>query len=89
MFKPTPYMTDEEVSIELLAYDDVGYEDVPAWLRQELESRGMVVPRREPTELEMWDTVKDALEHRIINKELTIKDYLDKYKHGKSLTLIT
>jgi len=82
------YMTDIEVSVALLDYDDVGYEDVPDWLRSELESRNMLVVRRKPTELEQWDTVADAREHRIVNKELTIQDYVDKYKHGKSLTLI-
>lgn len=82
------YMTDIEVSVALLDYDDVGYEDVPDWLRSELESRNMLVARRKPTELEQWDTVADAREHRIVNKELTIQDYVDKYKHGKSLTLI-
>jgi len=45
--------------------------------------------RRFPTELEQWETVSDAREHRIINKELTQQDYVDKYRKGKSLTLIT
>jgi hypothetical protein len=45
--------------------------------------------RNDPTELEQWDTVSDAREHRIMHKELTIKDYQDKYKRGKNITLIT
>jgi hypothetical protein len=45
--------------------------------------------RINPTEMQEWETVNDAKEHRIMNKELTIKDYLDKYKNRKSLTLIT
>ena len=54
-----------------------------------LEILNPAILRREPTELEKWETVKDAREHRIMNKELTINDYLDKYERGKSLTLIT
>jgi len=45
--------------------------------------------RNEPTEREQWDTISDAREHRIMHKELTIEDFQDKYKRGKSLTLIT
>ena len=45
--------------------------------------------RNDPTELEQWDTVSDAREHRILNKELTLSDLQDKYKRGKSLTLVT
>jgi hypothetical protein len=42
--------------------------------------------RRFPTELEQWETVSDAREHRITNNELTLKDYKDKYL-GKPLTV--
>jgi hypothetical protein len=84
-----PYMSDEEILSALTEYDDSGYDDVPQWLKHELLARNLTFERRQPTELEQWETVSDAREHRIMNKELTIKDYQDKYKRGKSLTLVT
>ena len=89
MTKIKPYMTDEELMKALSEYDEVGFDDLPSWIQDELRARNLTFDSRRPTELEQWETVSDAREHRIVNKELTIKDYLDKYKHGKSLTLIT
>jgi hypothetical protein len=89
MNKVKPYMTDEEVSRYLAEYDESGFDDIPNWLQQELKVRNLVIPKRQPSELEQWETVSDAREHRIINKELTQQDYVDKYRKGKSLTLIT
>ena len=89
VFKPRKYMTNEELKQYLSEFDDSGFDDLPEWIQIELQARRLSFERREPTELEKWETVKDAREHRIMNKELTIKDYLDKYKRGKSLTLIT
>ena len=75
--------------VDISEFDDSGFDDLPEWIQIELQARRLSFERREPTELEKWETVKDAREHRIMNKELTINDYLDKYKRGKSLTLIT
>jgi hypothetical protein len=87
--KIKPYMTNEEVVRALSEYDDMGYEQIPRWLKHELLARNFAYEKRQPTELEQWETVEDAREHRIMHKELTIKDFQDKYKRGKSLTLIT
>ena len=82
-----PYRSDEELIAVLAEFDELGYEDVPYMLRQQLEGRTITFERREPTELEMWETNSDAREHRITNNELTIQDYLDKYRNGKSFTI--
>jgi hypothetical protein len=83
------YLTDEELSAYLSEYDERGYDDLPQFLQDELQYRNLLIPTRNPTELEIWETVKDAREHRIMNKELILQDYKDKYMKGKSLTLIT
>jgi len=80
--------TDAFLMRLLSKYDDDGYRRIPKWLRDAIESRGFVFKPRQPTEVEMWETVDDAREHRIMHRELTIRDYQDKYKRGKSLTLI-
>ena len=80
-----PYMTDEEVMGALEIYGDLGFDKLPDWLRQELEVRKIPWPRREASDLEKWETVEDAREHRIVNKELIIKDYQDKYIRNKPL----
>tara|TARA_R110002124_G_scaffold71293_2_gene191134 strand:+ start:683 stop:1066 length:384 start_codon:yes stop_codon:yes gene_type:complete len=89
MNKVKPYMTDEEVNRHLSQYSESGFEDLPDWLRSEIRARSLVYEKREPSELEQWETNHDAREHRITNKELTFNDYKDKYLNGKSLTLIT
>jgi len=89
MAKIKPYMTDEEIKRHLAAYDESGFDDLPSWLRQELKVRQLVFKKRQPTELEQWETVSDAREHRIVNKELTQEDYKDKYMKGRSITIIT
>ncbi len=73
------YMEDEEVREALREYDDYGFEALPDWLQHELIARDLPHERRMPTEFEQWETVSDAREHRIVNKELTVKDYLDHY----------
>jgi hypothetical protein len=86
MNKVKPYMTDEELHRELSQFDESGFDDIPNWLQQELRARQLPIPKRFPTELEQWETVSDAREHRITNNELTLKDYKDKYL-GKPLTV--
>ena len=78
-----PYRSDEELVQELTEYDELGYEDVPYLLRQALEGRNIIFQRREPTELEVWETNKDAAEHRHINNERNLEDFKDKYLRGK------
>ena len=82
-----PYMTDDEVMAGLEQHGNHGFDKLPRWLRQELKVRRIQWPTREPTDLEAWETVSDAREHRIMNKELTIKDYQDKYIRNKPLTI--
>ena len=79
-----PRMTDEEVNRWLLEYGDRGFDKLPSWLKEEMKGRNLTVETRSPTELEAWETVADAREHRIVNKELIIKDYQDKYIRGRS-----
>ena len=74
------YMEDEEVREALREYDDYGFEALPDWLQRELIARDLPHEVRMPTEFEQWETVSDAREHRIVNKELNIQDYLDHYK---------
>lgn len=71
------FLSDTELWLELQSYDDVGYEDMPEWLRQELEARNITFQSRNPTEYEMKETEQDAIEHRIMNHEMTIDDHLD------------
>ena len=73
------YMEDEEVREALREYDNHGFENLPDWLQCELIARNLPHERRMPTEFEQWETVSDATEHRIVNKELTVKDYLNHY----------
>jgi len=83
-----PRMTDEEILTYASEYDENGFESMPSWLQHEMRVRCINIEPRPPTELEMWETVSDAREHRITNKELTIEDYVDKYKKGKSFLII-
>jgi hypothetical protein len=85
MMEIKPYMTDEEVMKELSQYDEHGFEDLPSWLKDEIRARNLPIPARSPSDLEQWETVSDALEHRITNNELTVNDYINKYKHGKDI----
>ena len=87
--KPKPYMTDVEVSNALERYEDMGYDKLPAWLKREMDSRQLPIHKRHPDDVDKIIAEPDAREHRIMNKELTIQDYVNKYKRGQSLTLIT
>ena len=89
MDKLKPYMTDEEVNKHLSEYGELGFDDIPSWLKNEVKARNLIYEKRMPTEMEQWETVSDAREHRIMNKELTQQDYIAKYRKGKSITLIT
>jgi hypothetical protein len=87
MSRLMPDFTDDQLAYELMKYDEVAFSDVPDNIQLLVISRNMKFDRREPTELEQWETIADEREHRITNKELTIQDYMDYYKHGKSFTI--
>jgi len=71
--------TNEEIMSQLDYYNDVAWEDVPHTIREQINARYILIPSREPTELEQWETIEDAREHRITNNEMTIKDITHKY----------
>ena len=79
MKKIRPYMEDEEVRRYLRDYEDLGFTDLPDWLQRELIARDLPQEIRRPTDIEKWETVSDAREHRIVNQELSIQDYIDHY----------
>ena len=79
MKKIRPYMEDEEVRRYLRDYEDLGFTDLPDWLQRELIARDLPHEIRRPTDIEKWETVSDAREHRIVNQELSIQDYIDHY----------
>ena len=79
MKKIRPYMEDEEVRRYLRDYEDLGFADLPDWLQRELIARDLPHEIRIPTDIEKWETVSDAREHRIVNQELSIQDYIDHY----------
>ena len=69
-----PHMTDQEIKEYLSEHDEEGFQDLPDWLRTELQPRSLTFQRRDPTPKEMKETEQDAEEHRILNNERTIKD---------------
>jgi hypothetical protein len=79
-----PYCTNEDIDRYISMYDEQAFQDMPYWLRETVRHRELTYTSREPTELEQWETVSDAREHRILNNEKTMQDFKDKYKHGKS-----
>jgi len=83
MSKLIPYRTDEDIKQLITQFDEYAFDDLPKELQSTIRSRTITFNRREPTEIEQWETKSDALEHRVLNKELTLEDYINKYKHGK------
>lgn len=88
MTRLIPYRTDEDIRQLVTYYDEQGFTDMPYLLRETIKSRSITFVRRDPTELEMWETNSDAREHRILNNEKTLEDYIDKYKRGKSFNIL-
>jgi len=86
--KIKPPMSDHAVINALDRHNESGFDDLPNWLKKELRTRNINMPPRRPTDIEKWETVSDAREHRITNKELTIRDYQDKYMKQKSFGII-
>jgi hypothetical protein len=74
-----PRLSDERIVEYLAEYGDIGFDKLPEWIRSALTSRSITFDKREPTEIEQWETVSDAYEHRVLNNEMTIKDFMDHY----------
>lgn len=74
-----PRLSDEQVAEYLSQYNDVGFKALPEWLQDELKCRRIAFEVREPTELEKWETITDAYEHRVLYNEMTIQDFMDHY----------
>lgn len=85
--KIKPPMSDRAVVNALNKHNELGFDDLPGWLKKKLQIGNINIPPRRPTDMEKWETVSDAREHRITNKELTIRDYQDKYKKQKPLII--
>jgi hypothetical protein len=88
MSKMMPVHTDQDILRYVSEYDEQSFADMPDWLCVQMQVREFIFGPREPTELEQWETVADAREHRIMNNEKTLQDYKDKYFKGKSFTII-
>ena len=82
---PHRYMNDDEVREALRRFDDCAYCDLPNWLISEMQARNLSFPTRAPHDTEMLETVNDAFEHRVLNNELTITDYLNHYRNERSI----
>ena len=65
---------------QLVKYEDLGFADLPSRLQALVIAYDLGIDARPPSESERLETVSDALEHRIIHKELNIKDYLNHYQ---------
>jgi|1_EtaG_2_1085319.scaffolds.fasta_scaffold03433_3 hypothetical protein len=81
------WMTDQEINRYLNEYGDKSFENLPAWLRQELAARNLTWPKRQPTSDEFLESMEDARIHRVTNDELTINDLEDYYERGKRSAL--
>ena len=79
MIKAKKYMSDTEIWLELQEYGDIGYEDMPKWLKNELIARQLTFDTRQPTIQEMLETEQDAKEHRLFNNEMNLDDYKERY----------
>ena len=82
--KVKPDMTDKQLIRHINRLGEIGFKDLPKWLRTQIKIRNLMFKRRSPTEIEMWDTVSDAREHRVVNKQLTVQDYLNHYRGKES-----
>tara|TARA_R110000751_G_scaffold5594_3_gene25366 strand:- start:4439 stop:4903 length:465 start_codon:yes stop_codon:yes gene_type:complete len=79
-------LTTQQFCKLLSRYNEQGFNDMPKWLKDQFLMRTTYLKPRPPTELEQWETVSDALEHRIVHKELTIDDYHTRFVKGKQLS---
>jgi hypothetical protein len=81
MRKIESFISDEELAIVLWDYDEYTYDNLPSWIRQELQYRRML--SRQPTKSEMNEAEADAKHHRITHNERNIQDFKDKYLKQK------
>jgi hypothetical protein len=80
-------LTTQQFCKLLSRYNEQGFSDMPKWIKDQFLMRVTYLKPRQPTEIEQWETVSDAREHRIMNKELTISDYHNLIVKGKHLTV--
>lgn len=80
-------MTTREVMTALEEFGEVGFDDLPEFLKTELETRDLPIPRRHPTECEINETLLDAQEHRILNHEESVDDMLAFYNGDENVKL--
>jgi hypothetical protein len=80
-------LTTQQFCKLLSRYNEQGFSDMPKWIKDQFLMRVTYLKPRQPTEIEQWETVSDAREHRIMNKELTISDYHSLIAKGKHLTV--
>ena len=83
MSKMMPYHSNDHIIKMLGKYDEQTYDQLPHYLKQQLQIRNLYVKRRGPTDIERLEAHTDAKEHRLMNKERTIEDFKDKYLRGK------
>lgn len=85
--RPNCYMHDTEVLKALDEYGDYTFDQLPDWLRCELQSRGwhLKIPNRAPTKMEIIETEQDAFEHRVMNNECTITDIHNHFTNWKRI----
>ena len=76
-------MTDEEVTVELRQYDDVGFDALPDWLQTELKARKLSFGPRKPTPMEMEETEGNDVIHRRENNEETVDDLFNYFCKGE------
>lgn len=74
--------SDAQIDEQAYLYGHLGYEDIPQWLQGELSTLTTLQHNTRPaSDLEQWDTVADATEHRITNNEKSTTDILNKYSN--------
>ena len=76
-----PNLNEAEIlTYKDIKYEDLGFADLPSRLQALVIAYDLSIDARPPSESERLETVSDALEHRIIHKELNVKDYLNHYQ---------
>lgn len=73
-------LSRDRIALHLLRYGDVTFSQLPQWLQHALRNGDVVVPRRNPTAIEMQETEDDAFQHRKNTNTQTLDDYLDYFK---------
>lgn len=84
-----PYHSNEDILRYVSEYDEQSFADMPQWLQIQMQVREFIFGPREPSEVEQFETIADAKEHRIYNNERTIDDFKDQYLRGKHFNFNT